>query len=103
MSSKSKSHGLSVGEQERLVQKPPAWWKNPYCWLILIGPITVVFAGLATVWIAVDGADPVIDNYYQKGLALSKGTSIESPELLPARQARNHAATGGTPNGVSGR
>jgi uncharacterized protein len=73
-----------------------AWWKNPYCWLILVGPLTVIVAGLVTVWIAVKGADPVIDaNYYQKGLALSRGASPDSAALAPARQARNHAATGG--------
>jgi hypothetical protein len=103
MNSNSKSNALSGSDQERFTQSPPAWWKNPYCWLVLIGPISVIFAGIITVWIAVDGADPVIDaNYYQKGLALSKGASPDSPALLPARQARNHAATGGSPSGVSG-
>lgn len=76
----------------------PIWWRNPYCWLVLVGPIVVVFAGLATVWIAVVNADTLVDrNYYQKGLALSKGTDADSAALQPARAARNHAATGGAP------
>jgi uncharacterized protein len=104
MSSQYKPNSGTVASQQGLAQKPPAWWKNPYCWLVLIGPITVIFAGLITVWIAVDGADPVIDaNYYQKGLALSKGASPDTSALLPARQARNHAATGGTPSGILGK
>ena len=76
----------------------PTWWRNPYCWLVLVGPIVVVFAGLATVWIAMVNADTLVDrNYYQKGLALSKGAGADSIALQPARAARNHAATGGAP------
>ncbi len=77
------------------------WWRNPYCWLILVGPITVVIAGILTAWIAIDGADPLVDaNYYQKGIALSKGVTDTPGSLLPAKQARNHAATGGSPAGL---
>ena len=35
----------------------PTWWRNPYCWLVLAGPIVVVFAGLATVSIAMVNAE----------------------------------------------
>lgn len=72
------------------------WWRNAWCWLVLVGPVTVIFAGFATYWIASSGADTLVDrDYYQKGLALSKGTGESSGALAPARQARNHAATGG--------
>ncbi len=73
------------------------WWRNPYCWLILVGPLTVIVAGFVTMWIAVSGADTVVENYYQKGIALSQKNAQEPASLLPAKQARNHAATGGSP------
>jgi uncharacterized protein len=79
----------------------PIWWRNPYCWLVFAGPVTVVIAGLITLWIAVSGADTLVDqNYYLKGLALSKGADVNSSALQPARVARNHAATGGAPRAV---
>jgi uncharacterized protein len=85
--------------KKRLIQNDaPKWWRNPYCWLILIGPITVIFAGLVTMWIAISGADTLVDqNYYQKGIALSNKEGQTPESLLPARQARNHAATVGMP------
>ncbi len=74
------------------------WWCNPYCWLILAGPLTVIVAGFITLWIAVSGADKLVDeNYYQKGMALSQKSAGDPASLLPAKQARNHAATGGAP------
>jgi uncharacterized protein len=82
----------------RVLSDSPTWYRNPYCWLVLAGPIAVVIAGLITLWIAVSGADTLVDqNYYQKGLALSNGVAINPSSLQPARAARNHAATGGTP------
>jgi uncharacterized protein len=79
----------------------PKWWRNPYCWLILVGPISVIFAGLITMYIAVAGADMLVDqNYYQKGIALSNKEGQTPESLLPAKQARNHAATVGIPSAV---
>jgi uncharacterized protein len=72
------------------------WWRNTWCWLVLAGPLVVIIAGLATLWIAARDADPLVDrDYYQKGIAMSKGVDSKSNALEPARQARNHAATGG--------
>lgn len=99
MRSQTKAIAQPTENEFRHAQITSAWWRNPYCWLVIAGPITVILAGLITVWIAIESADPVIDaNYYQKGLALSKGASLDSTALVPARQARNHAATGGAPS-----
>jgi uncharacterized protein len=79
----------------------PKWWRNPYCWLILVGPITVIFAGFITMYIAIVGADTLVDeNYYQKGIALSNKEGQTPESLLPAKQARNHAATVGVSTAV---
>lgn len=75
------------------------WWRHPWLWLVMIGPIIVVVAGFATWAIAWQGADKLVSvDYYQKGLALPKeGPAAGQAPMLPAGQARNHAATGGDP------
>lgn len=74
------------------------WWRFGHVWLVLSGPAIVVVAGFVTLYIALSGADPVVDeNYYQKGLEINRTLNSQSaaPEsLAPAMQARNHAATG---------
>lgn len=53
------------------------WWRFPYVWLVLAGPVAVVVAAVATAVIAVRGADTV----------------VSERSFTPAVQGRNHAAT----------
>ena len=58
------------------------WWRHGMVWLVVGGPLTVVVAGVATLWIAVANPDPVLQ--------------VSAPAQAaqqPAVQARNHAAT----------
>lgn len=72
---------------------PKPWWRYGYVWFIIAGPLAVVFAGLATAWIAVHNADPVIaHDYYRRGIEINKTLAAEKA-LMPAMQGRNHAAT----------
>jgi uncharacterized protein len=75
------------------------WWREPWLWLVIVGPAVVVVAGIATYVIAARGADALVTpDYYRKGLELPKeGDARPSAPMLPAGQARNHAATGGVP------
>ena len=59
------------------------WWREPMMWLVVGGPLVVVFAGLTTVWIAVKSADEVLPQQQVRAL---------SAQELPAMQGRNHAA-----------
>lgn len=71
------------------------WWKFGHVWLVISGPVAVVLAGFFTFYLAVKGVDPVVDeNYYRKGIEINRTLEAESPNLAPAIQARNHAATG---------
>lgn len=63
--------------KERDHTAPQPWWRVKMMWLVLGGPAAVVVAGVATMVIAVRGADTV----------------VTSPQQQPAVQARNHAAT----------
>ncbi|MEN9886783.1 MAG: hypothetical protein RL758_1361 [Pseudomonadota bacterium] len=69
------------------------WWKYGHVWLVISGPVAVIFAGIATVIIAVRSPDPVLaEDYYKRGLEINKTLEKQSG-LAPAVQARNHAAT----------
>ena len=68
-----------------------AWWRYGHVWLVVLGPAVVVVASLVTGALALRGADVVLDHPSQ----------IRSPvaqrALVPAHQARNHAATPSVP------
>jgi hypothetical protein len=72
---------------------PRPWWRHGYLWLVLAGPAVVVVASLVTFGIAVRGADPVVaEDYYRRGVEINRQLAQERA-LMPAAQARNHAAT----------
>ena len=76
-----------------LPQAQTPWWRYGHVWLIISGPAVVVVAGLVTAWIAVRGADPLVDeNYYRSGIEINK-TLAADRALMPALQGRNHAVT----------
>lgn len=45
------------------------WYREPWPWLLMIGPVVVVFAGIYTAWLAISTSDGLVtENYYQEGL-----------------------------------
>jgi len=62
------------------------WWRVGMVWLVLGGPLAVVVAGIATAFIAVQGAEPVLTS-----------KDVEKFSDRPAVQGRNHAATAEAP------
>jgi uncharacterized protein len=76
---------------------PPSapWWKFGHVWMVFGGPAVVVVASFITLYFAVVGSDPVVDeNYYQAGININRTLAAQPQSLAPAMQARNHAATG---------
>ena len=70
------------------------WWRHGYVWLVIAGPLAVVIAGFATLWLAVRTPDPVVaEDYYRRGAELGIKNAMPARGLSPALQARNHAAT----------
>jgi uncharacterized protein len=49
------------------------WYREPWPWLLMAGPGTVIVAGIATAWIAFSGADGLVaDDYYKQGLSINR-------------------------------
>jgi uncharacterized protein len=86
---------------DNTLPQPPArpWYRHGYVWLLIAGPATVVVAGIATAWIAASGADKLVaEDYYRRGIRINEQLARERA-LMPAGQARNHAATPVAPAG----
>jgi hypothetical protein len=48
------------------------WYREPWPWIVMSGPAVAVVASFVSAYLAVHGADPVIDeNYYQHGLQIN--------------------------------
>jgi hypothetical protein len=48
------------------------WYREPWPWIVMSGPAVVVVASIVSAYLAVHGADPVVDeNYYQHGLQIN--------------------------------
>ena len=77
-------------------KKPLPWYRHGHVWLVIAGPAIVVVAALVTAYIAVRGADPVVEaDYYRRGMEINK--SLAAKARLPALEGRNHAATPAEP------
>lgn len=64
------------------------WYREPWPWLLMAGPATVVVAGFITLALAMSGHDGVVaDDYYKRGLAINQ-------VLKRAEQARQLELSG---------
>lgn len=79
--------------QEQTSTQQTRWWKSGFAWLVLAGPAAVVVASLITVYIAVNGQDPVL-SHEENDTKLNASNIEQKNSLEPAIRARNHAATG---------
>ncbi len=49
------------------------WYRHRWPWLLMMGPVAVLIAGVITTWISFAGADAlVVDDYYKKGKAINQ-------------------------------
>jgi uncharacterized protein len=86
---------MSVSSSSTTVPPSAPWWKFGHVWMVFGGPAVVVVASFITLYFALVGADPVVDeNYYQAGININRTLAASPKSLAPAMQARNHAATG---------
>ena len=49
------------------------WYKEPWPWILMAGPVIVIIAGFVTAWMAVVSNDGLVaDDYYKQGLAVNQ-------------------------------
>ena len=54
------------------VAAPTPWYREPWPWLLMAGPATVVVAGFFTLGLAIHSADGLVaDDYYKEGKAIN--------------------------------
>ncbi len=81
-----------------------AWFREPYVWLIIGGPLVVILASIVTIYLAVKNPDPVlkpqppvkIDAQALDNLTPEQKTALEL-SVLPANKARNHVVSPSLP------
>lgn len=60
------------------------WHREPWPWILMVGPFVVVVAGLITAWIAVKTSDGLVtEDYYKKGLAINQ-TLLRNDQAIKA-------------------
>ena len=72
------------------------WWKEPYVWMVIAGPLSAVVAFIVTAVYIMQGPDALVsEDYYREGIEISKQLQTAAPPMQPALAGRNHSATGG--------
>ncbi|NDP42029.1 MAG: FixH family protein [Aromatoleum sp.] len=52
---------------------PTPWYRHRWPWLLMLGPVIVVVAGFATLWLAIATDDGLVaDDYYKRGLMINR-------------------------------
>lgn len=58
---------------------PKPWYREPWPWLLMAGPATVIVAGIVTTALAVRSFDGLVaDDYYKQGLGINRVIARES-------------------------
>jgi len=73
------------------------WYREPWPWLLMSGPATVIVAGVYTSVLAFSGTDGLVaDDYYKQGLAMNKtiGREQRARQLDLAASVNYTAASG---------
>ena len=85
----------NLSSQRPRAQDRP-WWKEPYVWMVISGPLSAVIAcGVTAVYI-LQGPDAVdSEEHYREGVVMSREVKTARPPMQPADMGRNHSATGG--------
>ncbi|WP_421955618.1 FixH family protein [Polaromonas sp.] len=75
------------------------WWKEPYVWMVIAGPLSAVLACIVTAFYIMQGPDAVVsEDSYREGLEIRREVDAAKPLMQPAQTGRNHSATGGKSN-----
>jgi hypothetical protein len=71
-----------------------SWWSYGHVWLVIAGPLLVVIASFVSAFVAFQGNDTVLAAKDEAAIAAMRALQADADRsLVPAIQARNHAAT----------
>jgi hypothetical protein len=94
--SPSQSPSLSKRADGGPPSEERVWWKEPYVWMVIAGPLSAVIACAITAAYILQGTDAVVsEEDYREGIAIIRAVKSAQPPMQPAHTARNHSATGG--------
>lgn len=72
------------------------WWKEPYVWMVIGGPLAAVLACAVTAVYIFQGPDRVVpEDRFERAQEMRKEIEQAATPLQPAQLVRNHSATGG--------
>lgn len=72
------------------------WWKEPYVWMVIGGPLSAVIACAVTAVYIFQGPDRIVpDERFPQAQAMRQEIEQAANPLQPAQVGRNHSATGG--------
>lgn len=83
-------------------QSSGPWYREPYVWLVLAGPLVVIAASMVTIYLAITRPDPVLDRSQPPAVTLDADLLEKlTPEqraalelsVTPAHKARNHVVS----------
>lgn len=72
------------------------WWSYGHVWLVISGPVAVIFACIVTFYFIANSPNQIISGQDIEIEHIQNSKTIESGDA-PAMMARNHAATGVVP------
>ena len=71
------------------------WWKEPWPWLLMSGPLIAMAGCAVTIWVAMQHADrPIVDGVVRQGLVIREAAPaapIASGMNAPSAAAQTHA------------
>jgi hypothetical protein len=71
------------------------WYREPWPWLLMLGPALVIVAGSYTLWLAVSTSDGLVaDDYYKQGLAINRRLARDDAAARLGLAATVHAEGG---------
>ena len=71
----------------------PAWWRFGHVWLVISGPLLVVVASFVSAYVAFQGDDTALIDDPAAIRAAHQMQVNKDHSMVPAIQARNHAAS----------
>lgn len=85
---------LAVDRESSSPVRP--WWREPYVWMVIAGPLSAVIACAITAVYIFQGPDRVVsEEQYREFVQIRRELQNAPSALQPAMVGRNHSATGG--------